>query len=257
VHVAETSKFTSVSARMRRPRTALVIPTLNEAESIGQVIAEIPRSLIDRIIVADGGSRDATVERAALAGADVICTGSGYGRACYGAAVAAEEAEILVFMDGDGADDPKAIASLVTPIAAGFNDFVVGSRVRGGQTGERIGWHQLIAGFGLGLAMQLIYGVRYTDMCAFRAIRRDALLALGMTEMTYGWNLEMQMRAARRRLRILEVPVSNRERIGGTSKVAGSFRGSLRAGTRILATFTRQLTAAAPANRDPAPKIRS
>ena len=170
--------------------------------------------------------------------------------------MAAEEAEILVFMDGDGADDPKAIASLVTPIAAGFNDFVVGSRVRGGQNSERIGWHQRIAGFGLGLAMQVVYGVRYTDMCALRAIRRDALLALGMTEMAYGWNLEMQMRAARGRLRILEVPVGNRERIGGTSKVAGWFRGSVRAGARILATFTRQLMAAAPANADAAVRIR-
>lgn len=229
-----------------RPRTALIIPTLNEADSIGQVVSEIPRAVIDRIIVADGGSSDATAERAAEAGAEVIHAGSGYGRACLCGALAAQEAQILVFMDGDGADDPEAIAVLIAPIAQGSNDFVLGSRVRGTPGGASIGWHQRMAGYGLGFAMQLAYGVRYTDMCAFRAIRRDALLALGMTEMTYGWNLEMQMRAARRRLRILELAVHNRQRIGGTSKVAGSFRGSVKAGTRILATFTRQLMAAPP-----------
>jgi glycosyltransferase involved in cell wall biosynthesis len=217
-------------------RTALIIPTLNEAESIGRVVREVPRDLIHRVIVADGGSTDATPAHAAAAGADVIHAGRGYGRACLAAAMAATEAQILVFMDGDGADDPRAIAG-------GREDFVLGSRTRGNPERGSLGWHQRGAGLGLGLALRLVYGVHYTDMCAFRAIRRDVLLEFGMTEMTYGWNLEMQMRAARSGLRILEVPVDNRRRSGGTSKVAGSVRGSLRAGTRILATFGRLLLA--------------
>jgi glycosyltransferase involved in cell wall biosynthesis len=224
-------------------RTALVIPTLNEAESIGPLVREVPRDLIDRIIVADGGSTDQTAAHAAAAGADVVHAGRGYGRACLAGARAAAEAEILVFMDGDGADDPRSIAALVTPIARGSHDFVLGSRTLGNPERGSLGWHQRGAATALGLAVRLAYGMRYTDMCAFRAIRRDLLLGFGMTEMTYGWNLEMQMRAARDGARILEVPVDNRRRSGGTSKVAGSVRGSLRAGTRILATFSRLLLA--------------
>jgi glycosyltransferase involved in cell wall biosynthesis len=229
------------------PRIAVIIPTLNEAESIGAVVAEIPRGLIERIIVADGGSTDATQERAVRAGAQFLPAGRGYGRACLTGARAAQDAEILVFMDGDGADDPGAIPRLVAPLAAGTHDFVVGSRVRGAAAAGSLGRHQRWAGRGLGMAMRLLYGVAYTDMCALRALRRETLLTLGMTEMTYGWNLEMQMRAARAKLRILEVPVNNRRRLGGESKVAGSLRGSLRAGTRILGTFGRLMFA--PARR--------
>jgi glycosyltransferase involved in cell wall biosynthesis len=224
-------------------RTALIIPTLNEADSIGPLLREVPRELIERIIVADGGSTDSTAALAAAAGAEVVQAGRGYGRACLAGARAAAEAEVLVFMDGDGADDPCSIAALVTPIARGSHDFVLGSRTLGRPERGSIGWHQRGAAAALGTAVRLAYGVRYTDMCAFRAIRRDLLLGFGMTEMTYGWNLEMQMRAARAGARILEVPVDNRRRSGGSSKVAGSVRGSLRAGTRILATFSRLLLA--------------
>lgn len=221
------------------PRIAVAIPTLNEAESIGAVIAEIPRPAVARIIVADGGSTDDTAVIARRAGAEVIAAGRGYGRACLAAAAAADDADIVVFMDGDGADDPHRIADLVAPIAEGARDFVIGSRVRGRREAGSMGWHQVAAGLAAGWATGLIYGMRYTDMAAFRAIRRDALLALGMREMTYGWNLEMQMRAARAGLRIAEIPVPCRRRIGGTSKVAGSLGGSLRAGSRILTTFAR------------------
>src|SRR5262245_24147548 len=142
-------------------------------------------------------------------------------------------------MDADGADDPQTIARLIEPIRAGRYDFVIGSRARGRREPGSIAWHQLAAGRLAGWGMRLLYGVRYTDMCAFRAIRRDALLALGMREMTYGWNIEMQMRAARAGLRILEIPVDYRRRSGGQSKVAGSLAGSVRAGARIIATFVR------------------
>jgi glycosyltransferase involved in cell wall biosynthesis len=220
-------------------RVAVVIPTLNEEASIGGVVRALPPEWVARVIVADGGSTDATAERARAADADVIAAGHGYGRACLAGAWAAADAEIIVFMDGDGADDPASIGALVEPIRAGKFDFVIASRARGVREPGSIGWHQLAAGWLAGLGTRALYGVRYTDMCAFRAIRRDALLELGMRELTYGWNIEMQMRAARAGLRILEIPVDYRRRSGGTSKVAGSLSGTVRAGVRIIATFVR------------------
>src|SRR5215470_3786364 len=225
--------------RSQTDPVALVIPTLNEEASIGEVVRSIPRDIVERIVVADGGSTDTTIERARSAGADVVEAGRGYGRACLAAAKAAEQAGILVFMDGDGADDPACIAALLAPIQAGAFDFVIGSRARGVREPGSISWHQLAAGYLAGIGMRALYGVKYTDMCAFRAIRRDALLRLSMTEMTYGWNIEMQMRAASAGLRILEIPVPYRRRTGGTSKVAGSLRGTLRAAPRIITTFMR------------------
>jgi hypothetical protein len=143
-------------------------------------------------------------------------------------------AEILIFLDGDGGDRPEAIPSLVQPILDDEHDFVIGSRTR-----ASIGAHQALAGRAMGAAIGLVYGVRFTDMCAFRAIRADALSRLGMRETTYGWNLEMQMRAARAGLRILQVPVPHGRRLAGKSKVAGTLRGTVSAGFRILATFAR------------------
>jgi glycosyltransferase involved in cell wall biosynthesis len=223
----------------REVKVVLVIPTLNEEEAIGPLLKRVPADAVDRIIVADGGSADRTVERARAAGATVIDSGRGYGRACWqGALAAGEECDIVVFMDGDGADKPELISRLTAPIAAGEADFTIGSRVRGARQKGSMSAHQVAAGYLTGAAMRFAYGVRYTDMCAFRAIRRDALLALGMREMTYGWNIEMQMRAAAK-LRILELPVDYGRREGGISKVAGSLRGTLRAGARIIATFFR------------------
>jgi len=222
-----------------KPAVAVIIPTFNEAESIGAVVTALPREIVARVIVADGGSGDGTAERAQAAGAEVIAVGRGYGLACLAGAKAALGADILVYMDGDGADDPAAIAALIAPIATGDCDFVIASRARGKREPGSMAWHQLVAGRLIGGLVGLFYGARYTDMCALRAIRRDALLNLGMREMTYGWNLEMQMRAARAHLRIREVPVDYRRRIGGQSKVAGSLSGSLRAGAKILSTFAR------------------
>jgi glycosyltransferase involved in cell wall biosynthesis len=235
--VAEGSK--AIRAAMVPRSVVVVIPTLDEEQSIGDVVRRIPRDLVGRVIVADGGSRDATVGEAKAAGADVIDTGRGYGRACLTAAAAAEGADIVVFMDGDGADDVEAIARLIEPIRSGRYDFVIGSRAGGRREPGSMAWHQLAAGRLAGLGMRLLYGTRYTDMCALRAIRRDALLDLGMRELTYGWNIEMQMRAARARLRILEIPVDYHRRSGGRSKVAGSLSGTIRAGARIVATFAR------------------
>jgi glycosyltransferase involved in cell wall biosynthesis len=225
-----------------KPRIAAVIPVLDEEGAIGPVLAAMPGEWIDEVIIVDGGSRDRTVTVASAAGATVIGQNErGYGRACAAGAAAAvgNGAEILVFLDGDGGDRPEEIPNLVQPILDGKFDFVIGSRTRGVREAGSMGAHQAVAGRLIGGAIGLLYGVRYTDMCAFRAIRGEALQQLGMREMTYGWNLEMQMRAARAKLRILELPVSHGRRLAGRSKVAGTFRGTLKAGTRILATFAR------------------
>ena len=142
-------------------------------------------------------------------------------------------------MDGDGADDPSAIEGIVSALRSGNYDFVIGSRTRGKREASSMAGHQILAGIVMGGLIRLLYGVHYTDMAAFRAIRRATLFQLGMREMTYGWNLEMQMRAARAGLRIMEIPVDYRRRSGGLSKVTGSLRGSIRASARIIATFFR------------------
>jgi len=222
-----------------RERIAAVIPTLDEEGAIGPVLAAVPRDWVDDVIVVDGGSRDRTTAEAEAAGARVLVEKRrGYGRACAtgAAAAAAGGAEIIVFLDGDGGDRPEAIPSLVQPILDHKYDFVIGSRLRAKGS---LGAHQALAGRAIGAAIALVYGVRYTDMCAFRAIRAGALDSLGMREMTYGWNLEMQMRAARAGFRVLELPVPPGRRLAGKSKVAGTLRGSLKAGFRILATFAR------------------
>ena len=234
---------------MTRPRIAAIIPVLEEEGAIGPVLAAMPREWVDEVVVIDGGSHDRTVAEATSAGARVLVeTQRGYGRACArGVAVAVEAAaEILIFLDGDGGDRPEMIPTLVQPILNGKFDFVIGSRTRGPYEKGSIGAHQLLAGRLIGAAIGLIYGVRYTDMCAFRAIHADALARLGMREMTYGWNLEMQMRAARAGLRILELPVPYGRRLAGRSKVAGTLRGTLKAGIRIFATFARVLAEQRP-----------
>jgi glycosyltransferase involved in cell wall biosynthesis len=220
---------------------AVVVPTLNEAAAIGGVVAELRGAGVQEVIVADSASRDGTPEIARAAGARVVGVGrTGYGSACAaGAAAASPECGIIAFIDGDGADRGDLIARLVEPIAAGTHDFVIASRTRGERAPGSMSWHQVLAGQLAGFGMGALYGVRYSDMCAFRAIRRDALARLEMREMTYGWNIEMQMKAARAKLRILEVPLPYRCRAGGESKVAGSLRGTLRAGTRIVTTFAR------------------
>jgi glycosyltransferase involved in cell wall biosynthesis len=221
---------------------AVVIPTFNEAESIGAVVAMLPRDIVGRVIVVDGGSSDRTAKIARCAGAEVINVGRGYGRACLAGALAADTCEVIVFMDGDGADDPAAIREIVGAIDSGRYDFVIGSRVRGKREPGSLAGHQIFAGRAAGLLIGLLYGVHYTDMAALRAIRRDTLLTLGMRELTYGWNLEMQLRAARSGLRVLELPVAYRRRRGGQSKIAGNFFGSVKAAARIVATFMRVVT---------------
>jgi glycosyltransferase involved in cell wall biosynthesis len=220
---------------------SVVIPALNEAENIAGVVREMPWDLIRECIVVDNGSTDATASEAKAAGARVVSQPQrGYGRACAaGAAAADADSNILVFMDGDGSDVPAEMGQLLQPILAGDCDFVIGSRMRGQREPGSMLISQIFAGWLAGLLLRLLYRVSYTDMGPFRAITREALSRLQMREETYGWNLEMQMRAAQCSLRIREIPVSCRKRAGGISKVSGSLSGSIRAAIRITRTLLR------------------
>src|SRR5213595_934333 len=220
---------------------SVIIPALNEEEPIAGVVREVAATKVPSdVIVVDNGSTDRTAERAREAGARVVKAPRGYGRACAaGIAALQPECDIVIFLDGDGSDCPQFMKQLVDPIAAGTHDFVIGSRTRGQREPGSMNFQQIFAGRMAGWLMSVLYGVRYTDMCPFRAIGRDALEKLSMKEETYGWNLEMQMKAARLGLRILEVPVNHLCRAGGVSKFSGTFRGTFVAGARIIATFVR------------------
>ena len=222
-------------------KVSVVIPALNEEEPIAGVVREcLATGMPDEVIVVDNGSTDRTTERAYEAGAHVVTAPRGYGRACAaGVRALSRGCHIVVFLDGDGSDIPAFMGQLVGPIERGTHDFVIGSRTRGQRETGSMNFQQILSGRIAGWITQLLYGVRYTDMCPFRAIRRDALAKLDMREETYGWNLEMQMKAARAGLRIVEVPVNHRRRTGGESKVSGTFRGTFVAGTRIIATLFR------------------
>jgi glycosyltransferase involved in cell wall biosynthesis len=223
---------------------SVVIPALNEEEPIAGVVREcLATGVPGEVIVVDNGSTDRTAECARAAGARVVTAPRGYGRACaagvHAVSVARARDDIVVFLDGDGSDVPAFIPRLVEPITRGTHDFVLGSRTRGQREPGSMNFQQVLSGRIAGWVTQLLYGVPYTDMCPFRAIRCDALVNLNMREETYGWNLEMQMKAARAGLRIIEIPVNHRRRTGGESKVSGTLRGTFVAGARITATLFR------------------
>jgi glycosyltransferase involved in cell wall biosynthesis len=218
---------------------SVIIPALNEEESIADVVREcLETGLPDEIIVVDNGSTDATAAHARAAGAKVVTEPNrGYGHACLaGIRAVSTECKIVVFLDGDGSDCPEFMNQLVGPIVAGTHDFVIGSRTRGQREPGSMNFQQIFSGRMAGAILRLLYDVHYSDMGPFRAIGRDALQRLKMSEPTYGWNIEMQMKAARAGLRILEVPVNHRCRSGGQSKVSGTLRGTVVAGTRIITT---------------------
>lgn len=224
-----------------KPYVSVIIAALNEEEAIGDVIRAVPKNLADEIVVVDNGSRDRTAEVARAAGARVVTEPiPGYGRAFRsGLSAISPECQIVVFLDGDGSDCPEQLDRLVTPIIEGTSDFVIGSRTRGQREPGSMNPHQVFAGYMVGAILRVLYGVRSTDMGPFRAIRRDTLDRLNLREETYGWPLEMQMRAARAHVRTMEVPVDYRRRAGGHSKIAGTVRGSILAATRILVTLAR------------------
>lgn len=223
------------------PVVSAIIPCLDEETAIGKVVTAVLAQNVNEVVVVDGGSKDRTVERATKAGARVIVEPRrGYGRAIQaGIAAVRHDAEILVFLDGDGSDPAEFIPALVSPIVDDQAVFVLGSRVRGVREPGSLAPQQLLAGHIGGLLLQLVYGSRFTDLSPFRAIRGDALKALGMKEETFGWNLEMLMRVAAARLPTHEVAVGQRRRIGGVSKVSGNLIAGLKSAWSISTTFVR------------------
>jgi glycosyltransferase involved in cell wall biosynthesis len=220
---------------------SVVIPCLDEEEAIAGVVREVLAEGVAEVIVVDNGSRDATAKQARRAGARVVAEPTrGYGRACAaGVAGVRPDAEIVCFLDGDGSDVPRFIADIVGPVARGEADFMMGSRLRGNREHGSMTPQQLVAGQLAGVLLRIVYGVRFTDMSPFRAMRVDRLRRLGMAETTYGWNLEMQMRVAAAGLRIREIPVDHRCRRGGMSKVSGNLTAGLSAAWKITTTFVR------------------
>jgi glycosyltransferase involved in cell wall biosynthesis len=229
------------SALRNPPVVSAIIPCLDEEAAIGPVVTAVLAQKVREVIVVDGGSRDHTVERAEAVGARVIVEPRrGYGRAIQaGIAAVRDDADILVFLDGDGSDPAEFIADLLSPIIAGRAVFVLGSRVRGSREQGSLAPQQLLAAHVGGLLLRLVYGASFTDLSPFRAVRRDVLIRLGMKEETYGWNLEMLMRVAGARVPVLEVAVGQRRRIGGVSKVSGNLIAGVMAAWSISTTFLR------------------
>jgi glycosyltransferase involved in cell wall biosynthesis len=228
-------------ASTRPPVVSAVIPCLDEDVAIGQVVTAVLAQNVNEVVVVDGGSRDRTVERATAAGARVIIElQRGYGRAVQaGIAAVRADADILLFLDGDGSDPTEFIPDLLSPIVAGEAFFVLGSRVRGFREPGSLAPQQVLAAQVAGLLLRLVYGASFTDLSPFRAIRRDKLGGLGMKEATYGWNLEMLMRVAAAGFPAREIAVGQRRRIGGVSKVSGNLVAGIKAAWSISSTFVR------------------
>lgn len=225
--------------RMTGAHIGVIIPALNEEQSLPKVLAEIPSALRAEVVVVDNGSTDATAEVATAAGARVVREPvRGYGAACLRGIAALPRADILVFLDGDHSDYPEQMEELTAPILEGSADLVIGSRLRGTRERNALPPHSVFGNWLASHLLRLLYGQRVTDLGPFRAVRAEALHALGMQDRGYGWTVEMQIKAARTGLRVVEVPVNYRRRIG-RSKITGSLRASLHAGAVILCTIAR------------------
>lgn len=220
-------------------RIAVVIPALNEEDAIGVVVREVPRDLVGEIIVVDNGSIDRTEEVARAAGARVIREPTrGYGAACLTGAMAAQDADVLVFLDGDRSDDPSEMLTVLRPVLDGQADLVIGSRTAGLTEEGALTSTQRLGNRLVTWMIRLLYGLRLTDIGPFRAIRVETFRDLGMEHKTYGWPVEMIVKAAKKGYQVVNVPVSCRKRIG-RSKVAGTVKGSLLAGYHLLSTTVR------------------
>ena len=222
---------------------AVIIPAYNEESSIAKVINEIPKDLVSEIIVVNNNSTDNTIKKAESAGAIVLTeTIQGYGASCLKGIeyLKNKNTDIVVFIDGDFSDYPKEMNLLIDPIIKENFDFVLGSRVIGKSEKGAFPFHSKFGNILSGFLMNLFWKVKYTDIGPFRAIKFDKLLMLNMADHWYGWTVEMQIKAAKQKLKVKEVPVSYRKRIG-KSKVSGTIKGSFMAGTIILKTIFIQL----------------
>jgi glycosyltransferase involved in cell wall biosynthesis len=213
---------------------SVVIPAFNEEEAIGGVVKAIQPGSVKEVIVVDNGSTDTTARKAQEAGAIVISEPvRGYGAACHAGFRATSKSDIVVFLDGDRSDNPSDLPRILSPIETGDADLVLGSRLLGTWEEGAMPSHARWGNWFVARLMRGVYGIQITDIGSFRAIRRHLLLSLGMKQMTFGWPVEMLVKAAKRGARIMEVPVSYRKRIG-KSKVSGTLRGSLLASYYML-----------------------
>ncbi|HBG64427.1 MAG TPA: UDP-glucose--dolichyl-phosphate glucosyltransferase [Candidatus Omnitrophica bacterium] len=222
---------------LNNKRISVLIPAFNEEKSIAQVIKELPKDIVDEIVVVDNASTDATQEIALRNGAKVVEEPHrGYGAACLKGLESIDNAVIVVIIDGDHSDYPEQITRLLEPIASGNADFVIGSRVLGlredGALTPQQYWGNKLAVF----LIHRLFGYGFTDMGPFRAIRFESLKSLNMTDKDFGWNVEMQVKAVRQGLKIMEVPVDYRKRIGA-SKISGTVPGVIMAGLKIIFTI--------------------
>jgi glycosyltransferase involved in cell wall biosynthesis len=215
-------------------RVSVIIPSLNEAQSIGHVLADIPKHLVTEVLVIDSDSCDGTPEIAARMGARVVSEPRrGYGQACLTGLNHVTAPDVVVFLDGDYSDRPGELPLLLAPIAEGRADITLGSRFLGPHTAGALPWHAAVGNRLAAILITLLFGQRITDLGPFRAARADTLRALALGETTYGWAVEMIIKAALRGFRIVEVPVSYYRRIG-KSKISGTISGSLGAAWCIL-----------------------
>ena len=221
-----------------KPKILVIIPAVNEEKSISHVIAEIPKDLVTEIIVCNNGSTDKTAEAAKAAGATVLNEPrKGYGWACLkGMEYASQlpvKPDIIVFIDGDYSDYPAEMPLVVQSILDDHADFVIGSRALGKREKGSMTFPQVFGNWLATRLMRVFHGARYSDLGPFRAIRYEALMALGMQDKTYGWTIEMQIKAAKKKLRFTEVAVNYKKRIG-VSKVSGTVKGTILAGYKII-----------------------
>jgi len=222
-----------------RPRVSVVIPALDEAASIGRVLADLPWERLQEVVVADNGSRDGTAAAARRGGARVVhAARRGYGAACLAGLATLRETDVVVFLDADYSDHPEELPDVTAPILEGRADLVIGSRKLGRAEPGAMLPQQVLGNWLATWLVRVLFGHAYTDLGPFRAVTSEALDAIGMGDTDFGWTVEMQVRALQEGLRVVEVPVSYRRRVG-RSKIAGTVRGTVAAGVKIVSTVLR------------------